>query len=189
MSSDSCLYRGKHLEFFLTPGGWEYVGRTGSSRGVAVVAVTPQSRLLLVEQMRPPLHGTAIELPAGLVAESEDDCAAIQRELIEETGYTCASVEFLCGGPTSAGLTSETNAIFLARGVAAMDGTGDDPVLADGSVRHTKLRGLAEEGEKIVVHEVPLAGVIAWLGGQRQRGALIDLKIYAGLFFVPELRG
>jgi hypothetical protein len=49
---------------------------------------------------------------------------------------------------------------------------------------------LREEGERIVVHEVPLTTVIPWLARQQELGAVVDLKVYAGLFFTtaPNMR-
>jgi ADP-ribose pyrophosphatase len=194
--SDVSVYRGRHLEFFRTASGWEYVGRAGSSNGVTIVAVTDEARLLLVEQKRAPLNGAVIELPAGLVAPSEDEASALRRELVEETGYTCSSVRFLCSGATSPGLTDEKNSLFLAVGLTPVDGSQGDLRFEDGSVRHSRVRGLWEEGESIVVHEVPLDAVISWLGRQQEFGTVVDLKVYAGLFFAtaanmlrPDVRG
>jgi ADP-ribose pyrophosphatase len=181
--NDESVYRGKYLEFFRAASGWEYVGRAGSSSGVTIVAVTEESRVLLVEQKRAPLKSVVIELPAGLVAPSEDETSALRRELVEETGYTCSSVRFLCSGATSPGLTNEKNSLYFASGLSATDDSRGDLPSADGSVRHSKVRGLWEEGERIVVHEVPLASVIPWLARQQEVGAVIDLRVYAGLFF------
>lgn len=179
------------MEFFRTASGWEYVRRTNSSNGVTVVAVTKESRLLLVEQKRAPLNRAVIELPAGLVAPSEDEAVALRRELVEETGYTCSVARFLCSGAMSPGLTDERNSLYLASGLESVDGPRGDPPSGDGSIRHAKVRGLQEEGERIVVHEVPLGAVIPWLARQQELGAVVDLKVYAGLFFAtaPNVRG
>ena len=189
--NDVSVYRGKHLEFFRTAAGWEYVARANSSNGVTIVALTEEARLLLVEQKRAPLNKMVIELPAGLVAPGEDETVALRRELVEETGYTCAGVRFLCSGATSPGLTDEKNSLYFASGLTAVDGSKGDPPSEDGSIRHAKTRGLREEGESIVVHEVPLGAVIPWLAHQEELGAVIDLRVYAGLFFVkaPNMRG
>lgn len=55
--------------------------------GVAVVAVTPDDQLVMVEQWRHPVQRVTLELPAGVVDEGERPEEAGVRELREETGY------------------------------------------------------------------------------------------------------
>lgn len=55
--------------------------------GVAVIAVTPDDQLVMVEQWRHPVQRVTLELPAGTVDEGERPEAAGVRELREETGY------------------------------------------------------------------------------------------------------
>ena len=53
----------------------------------AVVALTGDSKVLLIEQYRHAVGGMLLEIPAGKMepGESPEDCA--RRELEEETGY------------------------------------------------------------------------------------------------------
>lgn len=55
--------------------------------GVAAIATTPEDRLILVSQFRPPLNSRTLEFPAGLLDDDEDDVDAAIRELAEETGF------------------------------------------------------------------------------------------------------
>jgi ADP-ribose pyrophosphatase len=55
--------------------------------GVAVIAITPDEQLVMVEQWRHPVQRVTLELPAGMVDEGERPEAAGARELREETGY------------------------------------------------------------------------------------------------------
>lgn len=148
---------------------WEYIERKRAHGVVAMVAVTPEGRLLLVEQYRETMKGPVIELPAGLVGDEDetehDFAAAATRELLEETGYEAADMALLTEGPSSSGLSNEVITFFMARGVTR---------------RHD---GGGVEGENITVHEVPLAGVQDWLEGKVRAGLQIDPRIYIGLYF------
>jgi ADP-ribose pyrophosphatase len=159
---------GKFLRF-LQLGKWEYVSRRNATGVIAIIAVTRENKLLLVEQFRPPVEARVIELPAGLAGDGvhrhETFESAARRELLEETGYEAGTMAYIGGGAVSPGLTDELITLFLA---TQLNKTG--PALGDG-------------GEDITVHEVPITGLIPWLDSQAQLGKLIDLKIYAAMHF------
>jgi ADP-ribose pyrophosphatase len=150
--------------------GWEWVERTNTSGAVVIVAVTEGHEMILTEQYRIPLGTRVIELPAGLAGDTpgsrhEALAEAARRELLEETGYEAPALEYLTEGPSSAGLTTEVYALFLARNVRRVGPGG------------------GEEGEDIQVHVVPLNQVEAWLDERRKQGIMVDPKVYAGLYF------
>lgn len=160
---------GKHVAL-VRKGGWEFARRKGISGIVGIVAVTDDRRLLLVEQDRPPVNARVIELPAGLAGDAkehagEDFEVAARRELLEETGYEARRMERLAAGAASAGMTDEVITLFRATGLKKT-GAGD----GDGS-------------EDITLHEVPLEGIRDWLAAREREGKLIDLKVYAALYF------
>ena len=76
---DEELARGRFLSL-KKRNGWEFVERTNAREIVAVIAVTPEKELVLVEQYRPPVESRVIELPAGLVGDVEGD------DSVEEAG-------------------------------------------------------------------------------------------------------
>lgn len=164
------LHAGRHLRLVVRR-GWEFVERPGVRGVVVVVAVTPEGRLLLVEQRREAVGARVVELPAGLVGDDGSPAGepleeAARRELLEETGWDAAGMERLAEGPPSAGVSSEVVTFFRARGLAkAGPGGGVD-------------------GEEIAVHEVPLGEVAAFLRGREAEGALVDPKVWAGLFLL-----
>ncbi len=164
------LKRGRHLSLF-SIGGWEYAERNAPSGIVAIVAVTPEGKLLLTEQYRPPVRARVIELPAGLAGDTaefdgESLAKAARRELLEETGYVCRGMKRLVGGPISAGFGTEILTFFRATGLKRVaDGGGD-------------------ASEEIVVHEVPVARVESWLRSREREGILIDPKLFVGMYYV-----
>jgi len=155
------VFEGKHV-LVLERDDWQYVERKKGKEAVAVVAETEAGELILTEQFRKPLNARVIEFPAGLVGDdgsSNDPAETAKRELEEETGFTCESVEFLTKGPASPGITSEIVSLYRAHGVRKVG------------------EGGGVEGESITVHLVPRGEVAQWLREKEQQGVLIDLKL------------
>ncbi|HEY1788356.1 MAG TPA: NUDIX hydrolase [Verrucomicrobiae bacterium] len=170
MNPKTVLYTGKFLSL-IKEGRWEYADRVNATGAAIIVGVTPDDKLLLVEQYRIPVHVRTIEMPAGIIGDEaehskESIADAARRELREETGYDAGHVEMLTAGPSSSGLTSEIVTFFRASDLRK--------VSAGGGVAH----------EDIVVHEVPLDEVHAWLAAKVQAGLMIEPKVYAGLYFI-----
>jgi ADP-ribose pyrophosphatase len=174
------VFRGNYLHFCRTVSGWEFVRRPNDASGVTIVAVTDEAKLLLVEQRRPPLEKLVIELPAGLVDEAESEDAAVKRELEEETGYGCGSAQLVFTGTTSPGLSNEMNSVYLASELVRTDPAGHDVQLGNGVARHDRVRGKSDEGESIVVYEVPVGFLTQWLSQQQDSGKIIDLRVRIG---------
>jgi ADP-ribose pyrophosphatase len=159
------VYAGRHLSMVVC-GDWEFATRNTKRPSVGIVAITDAGRIVLVEQFRPPVGRTVVELPAGLagdIADAKDEALveAAKRELLEETGYVAAEWKALGGGFTSPGLTDESIVLFLARGLTKRGAGG-----GDGS-------------EQITIHEIALDEVVGWL---HQNELSLDLKLLAGLY-------
>ena len=164
------LHSGRFLSLFRR-GRWEFAHRENATGAIAIVAVTKQRRMILVEQHRPPIGCNCIELPAGLVgdeadASNEDVVEAAKRELEEETGYRAGKMRVLLTGPSSAGLTSEM--------ITMLHATNLEKVGNGGGVDH----------EEITVHEVAVSKVPSFLRAQAAEGKPADFKVYAGLYFL-----
>lgn len=82
---------------------------------VAIMAITDDEKIVLVEQFRKPLEKTLVEIPAGKLDEGEDpeDCA--RRELEEETGYRCGELISVASFYTSPGFADEICYFYLAK--------------------------------------------------------------------------
>jgi len=166
------LHTGKFLAL-IKEGQWEYVDRVNATGAAIILGVTVDQKILLVEQFRIPVHARTMELPAGIIGDEPGDAKesraeAALRELLEETGYAAEHVEALMTGPACSGLTSERVTLFRALGLRRVG------------------KGGGVENEDIVVHEIPLVEVVAWLETKARTGILIDPKVYAGLFFVTQ---
>ena len=177
------VYAGQYVNLFRSTTGWEYLRRTSNGNGVGIIAITREKRLILVEQVRQPFGKNVIELPAGVIELNSNARSTARHELRQETGYTCEDLVFLCDGAPSPGLVHETNTIYRATGLKRKSKTTNDRKLA-GIIQHGIIYGRADEGERITAWEVPIDQVTAWLDQRRDDGAIIDLRIYAGLAFV-----
>jgi len=167
-SSSEVLYEGRFLAV-RKKGNWEYVERRKASGIVAILAITDNRGLILVEQFRVPVNKRVIEIPAGLAGdieskENEALVEAAKRELLEETGYQAQRMEYLTEGPTSAGLSNEVITLFRAHDLKKV------------------LKGGGDESENIQIHVVPLAELKSWIETKRQEGCLVDYKVFAALY-------
>ena len=162
------LYEGKFLRL-CEKDGWEFVERANCYGVIAIIGITDENKLIFVEQFRVPAGAHVIEFPAGLVGDVDGDesweTAAI-REMFEETGYEVGSLEFMAEGPLSSGMSPNKIRLFRAKDLVKKGPGGGD------------------ETENITVHEIPVADVDEWLEKQKERGALVDPKVYAGLYFL-----
>ncbi|MBP6596499.1 MAG: NUDIX hydrolase [Arenimonas sp.] len=162
------LHEGKYLRL-VQRGHWEYAERTNAGSAVIVIALTPEDKLLFVEQFRIPMNAPTIEMPAGLVGDLDANDtmeAAAKRELLEETGWQADDVKVLMVGPTSSGMSNELIAFVRARGLTRVHAGGGDA------------------SEDITVHEVPLADVPRWLTEKMHQGYAMDPKLWAGLWLL-----
>ena len=170
MTETRTLFNGRWLKL-VQRGSWEYAERTNPGGAAVIVATTAADEVLYVEQFRVPINMPTIEMPAGLIGDSEehrdeDLIASAHRELEEETGYRAARIELIMRGPSSAGMSSEFMAFVRATGLTRVGPGGGNP------------------GENITVHHVPRADCARFLAQKVAAGYAVDPKMYAGLYFL-----
>ena len=128
---------------------------------VAIVALDPQMRVLMVRQYRAGAARETLGIPAGTLGEGEDPALCATRELKEETGYSAVKWEPLGAFFSSPGFCSERMFLFLARDLTPGTAT-------------------PEEDESITVEWLPLAQALDAI----ERGEIVDGKSMVGLLRV-----
>jgi ADP-ribose pyrophosphatase len=130
-----------------------------------IVPLLDDGRVCLIRNWRIAVNQTLIELPAGTLEPPEPPEATAARELIEETGYRAATIEFLHAFYLSPGILDEKMHLFLATGL-------------------TPGPAAREEGEEIENWLVPLdAACDLVFSGQIQ-----DAKSIVGVLWARQLK-
>jgi ADP-ribose pyrophosphatase len=165
------VHRGAYLEVrvdeILTSDGRrssrDIVGHPGA---VAIVALDPDDRVLMVRQFRLAAGRSLLEIPAGTLERAsdgtiEDPDLAAQRELEEETGYRAGTWRSLGSFWTAPGFATELMYLYLAT----------DLVLA-----HEDRLG-PDEDELLELEHVPWRDALAKVDS----GEVADAKSLVGL--------
>ncbi|UOQ42638.1 NUDIX hydrolase [Halobacillus salinarum] len=96
---------------------------------VAVIALTKEGKLVMVEQYRKPMEKSLVEIPAGKLEEGEQPKITALRELEEETGYTTEHLEYITSFYTSPGFANELVHIYFTDNIRPLKeavGTDED---------------------------------------------------------------
>ncbi|KAM0793326.1 hypothetical protein ACM66B_000783 [Microbotryomycetes sp. NB124-2] len=170
---------------------WEVASRKTTSKGgidaVAIAALLKHPNkpvsVPIILQFRPPIRSICVELPAGLIDESESPEQAAIRELYEETGY--GGDEFKdrikvkhVGGttPSDPGMTT-ANMKLVTLEVQLKEGEEEPKPHLD-------------EGEHIEVRVTPLADLYAHLQAYEELGYQVDARLHhfaAGIKVAQEM--
>ena len=93
---------------------YDLVRHNGS---VTIVPLDSQGNLLFVSQYRIGLEQELLELPAGVMEDSEEPAQSAEREVREETGMAAGNLELLGDYYLAPGYSSERTYAYLATGL------------------------------------------------------------------------
>jgi ADP-ribose pyrophosphatase len=93
----------------------EYIVHPGA---VMVIPLLDDGRLVMERQWRFPLGRAFLEFPAGKIDKGEEPIETAKRELLEETGYTAASLEFVTSIHNAISYSNEHIEIYFAQGLS-----------------------------------------------------------------------
>ncbi len=110
-----------------------------------IVPLFRDGSMLMVENYRHGAKANLLELPGGLVNVGEDPLTTAKRELLEETGYVCSSIEHIYWTYTWPGRATQKNFVYLAKGLRKQS----SPSLEE--FEYTKVRKLKKE---LVIQEI-----------------------------------
>jgi ADP-ribose pyrophosphatase len=154
------MWAGKYVRV-LRRGKWEYASRANNINAVVILAEY-EGKVILIDQPRVGPDCRCVELPAGLVGDTDPDATpettAIS-ELEEETGFTAERVERLGEFYASPGMLSESFTLVRAYGVRKIGEGGGD------------------ENEDINVHLVARADIPNFIEQKRAEGFGVDVKL------------
>lgn len=160
-------WQGHYLEA-VKDGTWEFVRRVGRMSAAVVLAITNEGEAVLIEQHRPAVGASTIELVAGLIGDTDDGAGAdpratAERELMEETGFAANAWRYVGEFAASPGMSAELFHLFLATGLTRPGAGG----------------GVGSE--RIVTHLVRLPELAAFVAAKRAEGLVIDSRLIAFL--------
>ena len=95
---------------------WDVFGpEAGITSGITVLPLTPEGRIVTIRMFRAGPDSVVTNLPGGLVEPEEDVAVAGARELEEETGYTCETLDVV-GWQWSGASSTFRKYVAIARG-------------------------------------------------------------------------
>lgn len=105
---------------------------------INVIALTPDDKVILVEQYRFGIQKPTLEIPGGMVDIPESPFAGAKRELLEETGYVSGQWTRIGKVSSNPAIQNNYTHLFLARDCTFEGGENPDT------------------HERINVHTIPL---------------------------------
>ncbi|HPE84904.1 MAG: NUDIX hydrolase [Chlamydiia bacterium] len=144
-------YQGHHIDVQVEtvdlpegPKTYDLVCHPGA---VAILPITDDGRIILIEQWRRAIKQILLEIPAGTLEPGEDPELCAIRELQEEIGYKPTKLTLMATFFSAPGFCNEKIHLYLATGLIPSKLTGDDTDCID-TVYYTldELNDLIQKG-------------------------------------------
>nr|WP_106784565.1 NUDIX hydrolase [Lysinibacillus timonensis] len=134
---------------------------------VAIIPITADGKLVLVEQYRKALERSIVEIPAGKLEKGEAPEHTARRELEEETGYGCNELIYLQSFATSPGFADEVIHLFVAKDLYKIENKAD----LDEDEFVSLMEVSVEEAERMVqdqrIYDAKTAFAVLWMKGHQ----------------------
>ena len=130
---------------------------------VAVIAVTKDKKIVLVEQFRKALERSIIEIPAGKIEIGEAPEKTALRELEEETGYTTGNLQYIQSFATSPGFADEIIHLYFAENIKKLEqpvGLDEDEFV---ELLYVTISEMEEMVKKQQIYDAKTAFAYIWL--------------------------
>ena len=136
---------------FATPDGGSMTRDVVHHRGAVAIVAVDGDEVVLLRQYRTPVEGELFEIPAGTRdVGGEDPAGTARRELAEEAGLACDSLEEIGTFFNSPGFCDELSHLFLATGLRpvprAPDGAEEEWMTIE-RVRLEEAEAMIDRGE------------------------------------------
>jgi 8-oxo-dGTP pyrophosphatase MutT (NUDIX family) len=134
---------------------------------VVIFALTPGNEVLVSHQYKYGIDRVVAELPGGAIDPGETPLAAAKRELVEETGYEVAELEFVRTFVTDPTNSNGVFHLFLGRDARPTGRRHPDPTeeIAVEPVSLERLRALVRDGTiEVAFHVASIYSVLERLG-------------------------
>ena len=135
-----------------------------------ILAITRNQEAVLIKQYRHGVQDVLLEIPGGVVEEGEDPLDGVQRELLEETGYTAS--RFILVGTVYPNPAFQTNTMYCFLALDAEKVTGQS----------------LDDGEDIEVQLVPVDNLVPMIKSGEFPHALQVAALFHALAYLERIR-